>query len=116
VLRSRHEARRGTGRVNPPRHDDVLLLEDPDGNNIETFVECLPDAQAAMDYMVSPAFVGNPVGQPLDGDALLARMRAGAGDEELMYFDRTSRSTSWGWPSRPCGHSAEETGNPDGPH
>lgn len=63
--------------------------KDPDGNNIETFVECLPDAQAAMDYMESPEFVGNPVGQPLDGDALLERMRAGASDEELMYFDPT---------------------------
>jgi catechol 2,3-dioxygenase-like lactoylglutathione lyase family enzyme len=61
--------------------------KDPDGNNIETFVECLPDAQAAMAYMESPAFVGNPVGQPLDGEALLARMRAGATDEDLMYFD-----------------------------
>jgi hypothetical protein len=40
-----------------------------------------------MDYMESPAFVGNPVGQPLDGDALLERMRSGASDEELMYFD-----------------------------
>lgn len=61
--------------------------KDPDGNNVETFVECLPDAQAAMDYMNSPEFVRNPVGQPLDGEALLARMRAGATDEELMYYD-----------------------------
>jgi catechol 2,3-dioxygenase-like lactoylglutathione lyase family enzyme len=61
--------------------------KDPDGNNIETFVECLPDARAAMDYMESPAFVGNPVGQPLDGEALISRMRAGATDEELLYYD-----------------------------
>ncbi len=61
--------------------------KDPDGNNVETFVECLPDAQAAMTYMESPAFVRNPVGQPLDGDALLARMRAGATDAELLYYD-----------------------------
>lgn len=61
--------------------------QDPDGNNVETFVECLPDAQAAMDYMESPEFVRNPVGQSLDGDALLERMRAGATDEDLMYYD-----------------------------
>ena len=37
--------------------------------------------------MNSPEFVRNPVGQPLDGEALLVRMRAGATDEELMYYD-----------------------------
>jgi hypothetical protein len=27
------------------------------------------------------------VGQPLDGDALILRMRSGATDEELLYYD-----------------------------
>ena len=61
--------------------------KDPDGNNVERLSSCFPDAQAAMDYMNSPEFVRNPVGQPLDGEALLVRMRAGATDEELMYYD-----------------------------
>jgi catechol-2,3-dioxygenase len=61
--------------------------KDPDANNIETFVDCFPNAKAAMDYMDSPAFVDNPVGQEIDGGKLLERMRAGATDEELMYFD-----------------------------
>lgn len=64
-----------------------LYWKDPDGNNVETFVECLPTAQAAMAYMESPGFQRNPVGQPLDPDELLARMRAGASDEDLMFYD-----------------------------
>jgi catechol-2,3-dioxygenase len=64
-----------------------LYYKDPDGNNVETFVDCFQTARGAMEYMHSPAFQRNPIGQPFDADEALARMRNGASNSELMFFD-----------------------------
>jgi hypothetical protein len=64
-----------------------LYYKDPDGNNVETFVDCFSTSEGAMDYMRSAAFKNNSVGQPFDADKALARSRAGATMEELMFFD-----------------------------
>jgi catechol-2,3-dioxygenase len=64
-----------------------LYYKDPDGNNVETFVDCFATSQGAMDYMHSPAFQNNPVGQPFDADKALAKLKAGASVDELMFFD-----------------------------
>jgi catechol 2,3-dioxygenase-like lactoylglutathione lyase family enzyme len=68
-----------------------LYYKDPDGNNVETFIECLPNAKAAMDYMLSPAFQENPVGMPFDADAALMKLRSGALAADIMAFDRTKK-------------------------
>jgi catechol 2,3-dioxygenase-like lactoylglutathione lyase family enzyme len=68
-----------------------LYYKDPDGNNVETFIECLPNAKAAMDYMLSPAFQENPVGLPFDADAALTKLRSGVLAADIMAFDHTKK-------------------------
>lgn len=68
----------------PVHHGFTLSFyyRDPDGNRIELQVETC-DSQAAFDFMRSEAFAGNPIGVEVDPEALLARYRAGAGEDEL---------------------------------
>jgi catechol 2,3-dioxygenase-like lactoylglutathione lyase family enzyme len=84
---------RGNSPVVSLHHGPTISLyyKDPDGNNVETFIECLPDAKAAMDYLLSPAFEENPVGLPFDADAALAKLKAGMPIVDLIAFDRTKR-------------------------
>lgn len=68
----------------PVHHGFTLSFyyQDPDGNRIELQVESC-DSQAAFDYMRSEAFASNPVGVEVDPEALLARYRSGASEDEL---------------------------------
>lgn len=68
-----------------------LYYKDPDGNNVETFIECFPTAKAAMDYMLSPGFQENPVGVPFDADAALAKLKSGVPVADIVSFDRTRK-------------------------
>jgi catechol-2,3-dioxygenase len=79
----------GDGPVSSLHHGITISLyyKDLDGNNVETFVDCFQTAQGAMNYMHSPAFQRNPIGQPFDADKALARMREGASISDLMFFD-----------------------------
>lgn len=68
-----------------------LYYKDPDGNNVETFIECFPTAKGAMDYLLSPAFQANPVGVPFDADAALAKLKSGVPLADIIAFDRTRK-------------------------
>jgi catechol 2,3-dioxygenase-like lactoylglutathione lyase family enzyme len=68
-----------------------LYYKDPDGNNVETFIEVLPTAKAAMDYLFSPAFQQNPVGVPFDAHAALAKLKSGVPIADIMAFDHTNK-------------------------
>ena len=68
-----------------------LYYKDPDGNNVETFIECFPNAKAAMDYLLSPAFQENPIGVPFDADAALTKLKSGVPVAEITAFDRTKK-------------------------
>ena len=63
-----------------------LYYKDPDANNVELLVDCMT-SQEACAYLESPAFEKNFVGQPFDPAAALARLKAGASNEEIMFFD-----------------------------
>lgn len=69
----------------PIHHGITLSLyyQDPDENRVELQVDALsPDA--ARDFLGGPVFAANPVGVPIDPDALLAAYRAGADEATLL--------------------------------
>jgi catechol-2,3-dioxygenase len=61
-----------------------LYYADPDGNQIELQVDSFPDAAATNAWMRSDAFRRNPIGIDFDADEMLARLRAGIPEVELM--------------------------------
>jgi catechol-2,3-dioxygenase len=61
-----------------------LYYADPDGNQIELQVDSFPDAQATNAWMSSDAFKRNPIGIDFDADEMLAQLRAGVPEVELM--------------------------------
>jgi len=65
-----------------------FYYKDPDGNQCELFVDRFPTGEAAKNYMRGPVFGYNMgVGVSCDPEALPARMKAGAGEDELTYYD-----------------------------
>lgn len=64
-----------------------IYYGDPDGNQIEFQVDCFGDADTANSFIEGPIFARNPIGVEFDPDAMLARHRAGASEEELLRFD-----------------------------
>lgn len=63
-----------------------LYYRDPDGGNAECFVDRF-SAEQAIEFMKSPLYLQNFVGYDIDLEDMLARMEAGATEEELMVFD-----------------------------
>ena len=63
-----------------------FYYSDPDGNGVEFMVDRFENAQAAQD-LIDKVFDRNPVGIACDPEALLERKRAGATDEDLMFYD-----------------------------
>lgn len=61
-----------------------MYFGDPDGNRMEFQVDCFANAAESNAYMNRPRFSANPVGVEYDPDALLARYRSGASEEELL--------------------------------
>jgi catechol-2,3-dioxygenase len=57
---------------------------DPDANQIEFQVDSFPDAQATNAWMESEAFRRNPIGIEFDPEDMLARLRRGVPEVELM--------------------------------
>lgn len=64
----------------------ALYYSDPDGNSVEFGVDRFATAREAQDF-IDRIFDRNPVGVALDPEALIARMEAGASEEELMRYD-----------------------------
>jgi catechol 2,3-dioxygenase-like lactoylglutathione lyase family enzyme len=63
---------------------------DPDGNILEKMVDRFATMQAARDFMNGPIFARNPVGFELDPEQMLARLKAGATEQELLEYHETS--------------------------
>lgn len=63
-----------------------FYYSDPDGNAIELQMDrlTLEDGKA---FMETPTFRRNSTGIPIDADALVRRMHAGASDDELLFYD-----------------------------
>jgi catechol-2,3-dioxygenase len=59
---------------------------DPDGNVVEMFADVYRNAADADAFMRTPQFAANPVGKPVDIEALLARAEHGATEAELLAY------------------------------
>ena len=72
--------------VRPIKHGMTLSMyyADPDGNLMEFQVD-LVDADTANEFMRSPAFQANPIGERFDPDELFARHEAGERPETLVF-------------------------------
>lgn len=68
------------------RHGPTLSMyyADPDGNFLEFQIDLLTPA-AANDFMTSPAFAANPIGERFDPDELLQRFDGGDEVESLVF-------------------------------
>lgn len=62
-----------------------LYYADPDGNQCELQVDVMDEPTAAA-FMASDVFAANPIGVPLDPDALVARRAAGEPLESLTEY------------------------------
>lgn len=61
-----------------------MYYRDPDGNEIELQVDNFPTMEACKAWFASPAFAANPIGVQFDPDALLAKLRGGVPERELL--------------------------------
>lgn len=61
-----------------------LYYADPDGNQIELQVDSFPDAQTTNAWMRSEAFNRNPIGIEFDPESMLAQLRSGVPEVELL--------------------------------
>jgi len=62
-----------------------MYYRDPDGNEIELQVDNFPTMDACRAWFASEAFAANPLGVDFDPDALLAKLRSGVPEAELLY-------------------------------
>jgi catechol-2,3-dioxygenase len=70
----------------PIRHGLTLSLyyRDPDGNGLEFQID-LMKPEEANEFMNGPAFAANPIGEPFDPDALVARFAQGQPVNDLIF-------------------------------
>ena len=61
-----------------------LYYADPDGNQMEFQADCFGTNDEANAFMHGPHFETNPIGVEFDPEVLLARLRAGAPESELL--------------------------------
>jgi catechol-2,3-dioxygenase len=69
-----------------------LYYRDPDGNLVELQIDNFATAAEATDYMYAEEFTTDPVGPTFDPAAMLAALRAGTAESELIT--RTWAKTS----------------------
>jgi len=64
-----------------------LYYRDPDGNTVELQIDNFTTSEAATEYMRGEEFHADPFGPSFDPDAMLAALRAGTTESELLTRD-----------------------------
>jgi catechol 2,3-dioxygenase-like lactoylglutathione lyase family enzyme len=65
-----------------------MYYYDPDGNRVEMLIDVFKTGDEAKAYMRGPVFTHTlGAGGHFDPEAMLARMKAGATEAELLYYD-----------------------------
>jgi catechol-2,3-dioxygenase len=64
-----------------------LYYADPDGNQMEFQTDCFTSNDAANAFMYGPHFETNPIGVEFDPEAMIAHLRAGTPEAELLRRD-----------------------------
>ncbi len=80
---------RGIRPVVSVNHGPTLSLYylGPEGNGVEFLIDRFKTSEEATAFMTGPIFKKNPVGIDIDPEAMVARTRGGASDEELTSYD-----------------------------
>ena len=60
-----------------------IYYQDPDGNTLETQVDCFDTPEEATELMESPDFGINPIGTDFDPEELCRAVEAGEDDRKL---------------------------------
>lgn len=60
-----------------------MYYRDPDGNNLETQVDCFDTDEETNAMMTSPAFATNPIGVDFDPEEMIKRIESGESFESL---------------------------------
>ena len=61
-----------------------MYYHDPDGNEIELQVDNFPTMEECKAWFTSESFAANPIGVDFDPDMLLAKLRSGVPEAELL--------------------------------
>jgi len=61
-----------------------LYYADPDGNQMEFQADCFDSNEGANGFMHGPNFELNPIGVEFDPEAMIARLRAGESEADLL--------------------------------
>jgi catechol 2,3-dioxygenase-like lactoylglutathione lyase family enzyme len=61
-----------------------LYYADPDGNQMEFQVDCFGTVEGANAFMHGPHFETNPIGVEFDPEVMLAKLRAGVHEQDLL--------------------------------
>ena len=61
-----------------------MYYADPDGNQMEFQVDCFATGDEAQAFMQGPRWDANPIGVEYDPDELLAKLRAGVPESDLL--------------------------------
>lgn len=61
-----------------------MYYADPDGNRLETQVDCFATVEEASAFMTTPAFEANPIGADVDPEELIRKLAAGVPEAELL--------------------------------
>jgi catechol 2,3-dioxygenase-like lactoylglutathione lyase family enzyme len=61
-----------------------LYYADPDGNQMEFQADCFDTVDGANEFMHGPHFELNPIGVEFDPEVMLAKLRAGVPESELL--------------------------------
>ncbi|KAJ0420295.1 Glyoxalase/Bleomycin resistance protein/Dihydroxybiphenyl dioxygenase [Aspergillus carlsbadensis] len=65
-----------------------IYYRDPDGNQIETQVDCFASPDEATAYMRSADYIENPIGVDFDPEEFIARLEGGVPERELYVRPR----------------------------
>ncbi|KAH7137423.1 Glyoxalase/Bleomycin resistance protein/Dihydroxybiphenyl dioxygenase [Dactylonectria estremocensis] len=65
-----------------------MYYQDPDGNIIETQVDCFETSEAANEWMKGEEFAENPLGVEFEPEDLVKRVESGEDEKEIMKRPR----------------------------
>ena len=72
-----------TNGLEEPRPTISLCYRDPEGNSLETQVDCFDNDHDAIAFMMGPAFAQNPIGVDFDPEELIRQIESGESWDSL---------------------------------
>jgi hypothetical protein len=76
-----------------------IYYEDPDGNQVETQVDCFENAGDANAFMTSKEFGENPIGVDFIPEEIIARLEKGEDAKKIMRREGTGKRDLAGVPT-----------------